>query len=83
MDKWEFDYLFQGDNNHNKEDTANYVEIHLMTVMVKMMVTIQLLDEECLSYPISEIKSLVHKVEKLVVKLWRALELKNLTMVPL
>lgn len=83
MDKWVFDYQFHGDNNHNKEDTANYVEIHLMIVMVKMMVTIQLPDAECLNYPISEIKSLVHTVEKNVVKLWRVLELKNLTMIPL
>lgn len=69
MDRWVFDYLFHGDNNHNKEDTASYVEIHLMIVMVKMMVTIQLPDEECLNYLILETKSLVHRVEKIVVKL--------------
>lgn len=67
MDRWVFDYLFHGDNNHNKEDTASYVEIHLMIVMVKMMVTIQLPDEECLNYLI--LVSLVQRVEKIVVKL--------------
>lgn len=81
MDKWVFDYLFHGDNNHNKEDTASYVEIHLMTAMVMMMVTIQLPDEECLNYLILETKSLVQVVEKNVVKLWPALVLKNLMMV--